>query len=125
MIMNDIREEIAELIRPNLRKRICVAFYRLIVEESEAIPYIPEHLRYMKTLDDDVLMSGPLVVEGHLVGEGMTLFHSNDKDYVKTLLDREPFIKHKVRDYVLKTWEIREGTLPITLSFTETNFSVR
>jgi hypothetical protein len=122
--MSSTIEEIEEIIRPNLRKRFYVAFYSLIAPEQDVIPHIPEHLRYMEQVEHEIFLSGPIVVEGHLVGEGMTIFRSDDPAKVHALLADEPFIHRGLRRYVLKQWEVREGTLTVQTTLTGSKFQL-
>ena len=122
--MSDLMQEIQTLIEPNLRKRVYVAFYHLIKEQNLAAQHIPEHLRYMGSVDHKIMMSGPMVVDGQLVGEGMTIFRSDNKAEIIELLNDEPFIKAGIRTYDLKLWEIREGSLQVALRFTDKSFDL-
>lgn len=122
--MRNLIEQIEDVIKPNLRKRFYVAFYSLVAPEQEVIPHIPEHLRYMEQIEDEVFLSGPIVVDGHLVGEGMTIFRSDNKDKVSQLLANEPFIRLGLRRFVLKQWEVREGTLTVQTKLTSSHFQL-
>jgi hypothetical protein len=120
--MSDLTQEIEKLIKPNLRRRFHVAFYQLVAPEYEVIPHIPEHLRYMEQIESEIFLSGPIIVEGHLVGEGMTIFREQNRDTVVALLMNEPFIRLGLRRYTLKTWEVREGTMTIETRLTDSQF---
>jgi uncharacterized protein YciI len=122
--MRELIEDIEKIIEPNLRKRFHVAFYSLVAPEAEVVAHIPEHLHYMEQIEEEVFLSGPLVVEGHLVGEGMTIFRSADKDKVQALLANEPFIRRGLRRYTLKQWEVREGTLTVQTTLTGSKFQL-
>jgi uncharacterized protein YciI len=93
-----VEEEINELIAPNIRKRLL-------------LPYVPEHLQYMEANEDKIFLSGPFINEGQLVGEGLTVLRVDSEQDAHALMQAEPLIKHGVRRYELKVWEVREGSL--------------
>jgi uncharacterized protein YciI len=78
--MSDLMDEIQQLIKPNLRKRLYVAFSYPVAPVEEIVPHIPEHLRYMMEFEDQVFLSGPFITEGQLVGEGMTVLHASSAE---------------------------------------------
>jgi uncharacterized protein YciI len=106
-----VEEEISELIAPNIRKRLFVALSYPAASQEKMLPYVPEHLRYMEAHEDKIFLSGPFVVEGQLVGEGLTILRVESVDKAHAFMEAEPLIKHGVRRYELKLWEIREGSL--------------
>jgi hypothetical protein len=61
---------VGQLIAPNVRKRLFVAFGYPLASQDEMLPYVPEHLRYMEANEDKIFLSGPFIKERQLVGEG-------------------------------------------------------
>jgi uncharacterized protein YciI len=106
-----VEEEIRALIAPNIRKRLFVAFSYPAAPQDAMLPYVPEHLRYMEAHEDKIFLSGPFIKEGQLVGEGLTILRVNSEDDAHAFMQAEPLIKHGVRRYELKVWEVREGSL--------------
>jgi uncharacterized protein YciI len=106
-----VDEEISELIAPNIRKRLFVAFSHPVASQEEMLRYVPEHLRYMEANEDKIFLSGPFVKEGQLIGEGLTVLRVDSEQDAHALMQAEPLIKHGVRRYELKVWEVREGSL--------------
>jgi uncharacterized protein YciI len=117
-------KEVQELIAPNLRKRLYVAFSYPTVPQEEIIPHIPEHLRYMATHEDKVFISGPFVREAQLVGEGMTIILTAREVDAAEFMRNEPFVKRGLRRFELKLWEMREGTLTVKTRLSESSFSL-
>jgi uncharacterized protein YciI len=106
-----VDEEINELITPNIRKRLFVALSYPVASQEQMLPYVPEHLRYREAKEDNIFLSGPLIKEGELVGEGLTVLRVDSEHDAHALMEAEPLIKHGVRRYELKVWEVREGSL--------------
>jgi uncharacterized protein YciI len=106
-----VQEEIRELIGPNIRKRLFVAFSYPLASQDEMLPYVPEHLRYMEANEDKIFLSGPIIREDQLVGEGLTVLRVDSEQDAHALMQAEPLIRHGVRRYELKVWEVREGSL--------------
>jgi len=106
-----VEEEINELIAPNIRKRLFAALSYPAASQEQMLPYVPEHLRYMETNEDKIFLSGHLIKEGQLVGEGLTVLRVDSEHDAHALMQAEPLIKHGVRRHELKVWEVREGSL--------------
>jgi hypothetical protein len=119
-----VLKEIQELIAPNLRQRLWVAFSYPTAPEEEIIPHIPEHLRYMAANEEKIFISGPFIREGHLVGEGMTLILAEREVEAAEFMRNEPFVKRGLRRFELKLWEMREGTLTIRTQLSTSSFIV-
>lgn len=122
--MSDLMDEIQQLIKPNLRKRLYVAFSYPVVPVEEIVPHIPEHLRYMMEFEDQVFLSGPFIAEGQLVGEGMTVLHASSAEEAARFMENEPFIKRGLRRFELKLWELRAGTVSIRTKLSDTRFDL-
>jgi uncharacterized protein YciI len=122
--MSDLMDEIQQLIKPNLRKRLYVAFSYPVAPVEEIVPHIPEHLRYMMEFEDRVFLSGPFITEGQLVGEGMTVLHASSAEEAARFMENEPFIKRGLRRFELKVWELREGTVSIRTKLSDTRFDL-
>jgi uncharacterized protein YciI len=122
--MPNVIKEIQELIAPNLRKRLYVAFSYPTVPQEEIIPHIPEHLRYMTAHEDEIFISGPFIREGQLVGEGMTILLTDSDVKAAEFMRNEPFVKLGLRRFELKLWELREGTLTVATRLSESRFAL-
>lgn len=122
--MSRLQDEIRQLVEPNLRKRLYVAFSYPVASVEETMPFIPEHIRYLIEQEDQVFLSGPFVTEDHIVGEGMTVLYASTEKEAAAFMDNEPFIRRGLRRYELKLWEVREGTLTIKTRLSATRFEL-
>jgi uncharacterized protein YciI len=123
--MSEVLDEIQQLIAPNLRRRLYVAFHYLTVPQAEAVPHIPEHLRYMAANEAHIFLSGPIVKDGDLVGDGLTVLQTDNESDAVEFLRNEPFIRRGMRRFELKLWELREGSLTIETRLTSTAFTLK
>jgi uncharacterized protein YciI len=122
--MAAVLDEIHELIKHNLRKRLYVAFSYPVAPVDEIVPHIPEHLRYMMEFEDRVFLSGPFITEGQIVGEGMTVLYANSKEEASEFMRSEPFIRRGLRRFEIKLWELREGALSVKAKLSECRFDL-
>jgi hypothetical protein len=88
-----VEEEINELIAPNIRNRLFAALSYPAASQEQMLPYVPEHLRYMKANEDKIFLSDPFIKEGHLVGQGLTVLRVNSEHDAHALMQAEPLIK--------------------------------
>lgn len=117
-------KNIAELLKPMLKKRLFVALSKAIAQPEEILPFVAEHLAYMNSLENEgkLFASGPFVQENVLVGDGMTIFQTGTIEEARTLMQAEPLIKRGMRIFDLRTWELREGRMTITLNASTSSF---
>src|ERR1700685_1173629 len=105
--------QIADLLKPMLKKRLFVALSKAETPAEQMLPHVTEHLRYMNRLEDEgfLFASGPFVQEGVLVGDGLTILQTETIEQARALMDAEPLIARGFRQYELRTWELREGKI--------------
>ncbi len=116
--------EIRDLLASNLRKKVCIVFSYPTVSQEEMLPHVPEHLRYMAAHESEILMSGPIIKEGQLVGEGITVLLTDSEVKAAEFMRNEPFIKRGLRRFDIKMWELREGTLNVVTKLSESKFTL-
>jgi uncharacterized protein YciI len=114
--MNDLTTAILELTKPNLKKRLFLAFNYPIKPEPEVVPHVPEHLKYMAEHEDKVFLSGPFIKSGRLVDEGLMILKTDREEDALEFMYNEPLVKRGLRRFELKVWEIREGSLTVRIS---------
>lgn len=75
----------------------------------------------MKNLEAKGLLwgSGPFVLPGVVVGDGLTIFNVPAEADVHRLMAEEPLTKLGMRTYALHKWELREGSISIKLVLSE------
>src|SRR5215472_13571923 len=110
-----IQSETGALLAPIIKKTLWVVLSTAKVPSSEMEPHAPDHLRYMNELEKKGLLwgSGPFIVPGVVVGDGLTIFNATDEAGVRLLMDEEPLTKLGMRSYTVRRWELREGQISI------------
>ena len=62
-----------------------------------------------------VWASGPFIVPGRVVGDGLTIFNVPEETDIHRLMQKEPLTKKGMRTYTAHRWELREGMMAIEL----------
>jgi uncharacterized protein YciI len=122
----DPKEKIAGLLAPMLKQRLYVAVSTARTTAEEMLPHVAEHLEYMNSLEARGLLfaSGPFIEPGVLVGDGLTMLHTHTIEEARTLMENEPLIKLGFRTFELRSWELREGRIVVTLDASTSTFSL-
>jgi uncharacterized protein len=116
-------EEVAELPKPVLKKRLFVALTKTIARPEDLVPFVAEHLAHMSQLEGTgrLFASGPFVQEGILAGDGLTNPQTMTIEDADALIQADPLIQRGLRQFDLRPWELREGRMTITLNASSTN----
>jgi uncharacterized protein YciI len=116
--------QIADLLKPMLKKRLFVALSKAVAPAEQMLPHVTEHLRYMNRLEAEgfLFASGPFVQEGVLVGDGLTILQTDTIEQARALMDAEPLTAGGFRQYELRPWELREGRITVTLNASASSF---
>jgi uncharacterized protein len=94
---------------------------------AEAIyPHVTDHLGYMATLEREggLRASGPFVVPGVLVGDGLTILRADTEDEASAIMTEEPLTKLGPPRYELHLSELREGRITVQLGCSESSFGL-
>jgi uncharacterized protein len=122
----DTRNTIAELLAPMLKKTLFVAISRVAASASEIEPFVADHLVYMNALEASgrLWASGPFIQDGVLVGDGLTILSTATIEQAREVMEDEPLIKRGLRTFELRTWELREGRMSISLNASTSSYSL-
>jgi uncharacterized protein YciI len=87
-----------------VKKKLWVVLSTAKVPSAAIEPYAPEHLRYMNGLEQngELWASGPFVVPGVSVGNGLTIFNVPDEADVHRLMREEPLTELGMRTYEVR-----------------------
>jgi uncharacterized protein YciI len=90
--------QIADLLRPMLKKLLFVALGKAVVPAEQMLPDVAEHLRYMNRLESEgfLFASGPFVQEGVLVGDGLTILRTETIEEARALMEAEPLTAGRI-----------------------------
>jgi uncharacterized protein len=123
---DDPLQQIAALLAPMVKKRLWVVLSTAKVPSAAMEPHAAEHLKYMAGIEEkgQLWASGPFIVPGVTVGDGLTIFNVPDKADVDRLMEDEPLTKLGMRTYEVRKWELREGRISIGLLCSQSNFTL-
>jgi uncharacterized protein YciI len=114
--------KIAELTRDMLRLKLFVIFWR--GKGLDLKPHLAEHLQYMI----DVERMGKLFASGPLGdptrGDGMTIVRAASEEEANEIARRDPFIVNGIRTYTIQSWMIMEGSVNVTVSFSDKSANI-
>jgi uncharacterized protein YciI len=114
--------KIAELTKDMLRLKLFVIFWR--GKGLDLKPYLAEHLQYMI----DVERKGKLFASGPLGdptrGDGMTIVRAANEEETNEIAKRDPFVVNGIRTYTIQAWMIMEGSVNVTVNFSDKSASV-
>jgi uncharacterized protein len=118
--------ETAALLAPMISKTLWVVLSTAEVPSAQMEPHAPEHLHYMNDLEARGLVwaSGPFIVPGRVVGDGLTIFNVPEETDVHRLMQEEPLAKRAMRTYTVHRWELREGMMAIELHLSQSKFEL-
>jgi len=119
-----LREEVAALLEPMIKRSLWVVLSTATATSAQMEPHAPEHLKYMNSLEEQGVLwgSGPFVVPGVTVGDGLTIFNVPSEADVRRLMDAEPLTRLGLRKYQIHKWELREGKISIALFCSRSGF---
>ena len=113
---------VAELTKNMLRLRLFVIFS--YGKGLDLKPYLADHLRYMIDLESrgKLFASGPF--GDGTKGDGMTILRAANEAEARELALRDPFVVHGIRTFTIESWTIMEGSLNVTLNFSNGSAAV-
>lgn len=118
--------ETSALLAPMIKKTLWAVLTTAKVPSAEMEPHAVEHLRYMNSLESKGLLwgSGPFIVPGVVVDDGLTIFNVPDEADVHHLMAEEPLTKLGMRTYNVHKWELREGKIAIELLLSQSKVAL-
>lgn len=120
-------ERIRELTQGMLRKKLYVVLSTAKAGPEGIKDVLPRHLEYMIGLEKKglVFASGPLTDEGgEPRGDGLTILRAASADEARTIAEADPFVAHGLRTFEVREWTVMEGTLGLTVNFSDQSIQV-
>lgn len=114
--MTSMSPDVSSMLKNCVMKHFYVALQYPSAPEEEMLRYIGEHLRYMDVNENKIFLSGPLLSEGRVIDDGLTVLRTEDEKEARAFMDAEPLIKAGVRRYDLRLWRVQESSLTVTVS---------
>jgi uncharacterized protein YciI len=109
--------KIAELTKGMLKLQLFVIFSQ--GKGLNVMPYLAEHLEYMIALEREgkLFASGPLGDPSK--ADGMTIVRAKDEDEARKIALADPFVVHGIRTFKIVPWTVMEGSLSVTVNFSD------
>jgi uncharacterized protein len=110
-----------------LRKKLYVVLSKGAATAEELGAVLPQHLEYMIALEKKgvVFASGPLTTaEGQPVGDGLTILRAGSVDEARAIASTDPFVTSKLRTFEVREWTVMEGSLGLTVNFSDQSLEV-
>ncbi len=122
-----LQDQIAELTRGMLRKRLFVVISKGSGRPELISSLLPEHLQYMVGLEKAGILfaSGPLGAgDNAAVGDGLTILNVDTLEHARTLASIDPFVRSGARSFTVREWTLMEGRMQVTLSFSDKSLAL-
>jgi uncharacterized protein len=112
------QQQVSAFLARTVRKRLWAAIAHVHADAGKIQPHVEAHLEYMAQLEEkgSLWASGPFVVPGVLVGDGLTILRAETEEEARALMDSEPLTKLNLRTYELHLWELREGRIIVEVN---------
>ena len=113
---------IAELTRGMLRLKLFVIFS--YGKGLDLKPYLADHLAYMIELERQgkLFASGPF--GDGTKGDGMTIVRAANDEEAREIALRDPFVVNGIRTFTIQPWTVMEGSLSITVNFSDRSATI-
>jgi uncharacterized protein YciI len=121
-------ERIRQLTKGMLRKKLYVILSKGGASAEKIGAYLPQHLEYMIGLEKKGVLfaSGPLMdTTGTTRGDGLTIVRAANADEARKIAEQDPFVANKLRTFELREWTVMEGSLGITVNFSDQTLELR
>lgn len=125
--MSELQDRINELNSRMLQKLLYVVFTTPVKPMSELMPLLPEHLNYMIDLEKRGILfaSGPFVAGKDVAaGTGMTIVRAGSLEEAEAIAREDPFNKSGLRTFEVRTWQLNEGSLTITVNYSDRSYRI-
>ena len=117
-----IEDRIRALTQPMLRKKFFV-----VLSSGKGLdlkPHLPAHLEYMIALEKSGVLfaSGPL---SGTMGDGLTILRAESAEVARAIASCDPLVANGLRNFELREWTLMEGSLGVTVNFSNQSIEVR
>jgi uncharacterized protein YciI len=123
----DVNEQIAELTRNMLRKKLFVVLSQPSATPEKLKALLPAHLEYMIGLEKRGVLfaSGPLSDgPGPPSGAGLTVLRVANAREARKIAKADPFVVNGLRSFELKEWTVMEGSLGLRVRLSDQSVEV-
>jgi uncharacterized protein YciI len=108
-----------------LRKQLWVVMTRPVKPIEEVRRHLKEHLQHQIRLEKAGIMygAGPATRPGDTKASfGLIVIRAKDETEARRIADSDPMHSSGVREYELFSWSLNEGSVSVTLNFSDQSF---
>lgn len=120
-------ERIRQLTARMLRKKLYVVLSKGGATPEQIAAVLPQHLEYMIGLEKQGVLfaSGPLTAaQGQPAGDGLTVLRAASAEEARAIAATDPFVINKLRTFEVREWTVMEGSLGLTVKFSDQSLEV-
>jgi uncharacterized protein len=124
---SELKSMIEQLTAKMLKKRLYVVIWKSFGKPDLIRENLEMHLQYMIGMEKRgaLFASGPFTPgNGASIGDGMSVFRAVSLDEAKVFANSDPFVLAGARSYDIREWTIMEGSIGITVGFSEGGYRI-
>jgi len=124
---SEFKSTIQQLTAKMLNKRLYVVIWKSFGKPDLIRANLEKHLQYMIGMEKRgaLFASGPFTpANGASIGDGMSIFRAVSLDEAKVFANSDPFVLAGARTYDIREWTIMEGSIGITVGFSEGGYRI-
>ena len=115
--------------KTSLAKLLYVITSTAIQEIEFVNQFLSVHLEYLHSLEAQGVLfgAGPLFSEdgSYFSGDGMIIVRAELVTEAKAIADADPLHQNQVRKYQIQPWLLNEGSINITLSYSDAKATIK
>ena len=118
-------------VHPLTKKFLGKEFYLVVtrpVRSPEIEKRLADHLAHQVAMEKRGIMfaAGPLYARGSDIPEaGMFVLRANSFEEAEALAKEDPLHKAGLRTFTLQKWRVNEGSLTITVNFSDSSMTIK
>jgi uncharacterized protein YciI len=116
-----------QMMSKMLKKRLYVVIWKSFGKPDLIRANLEKHLQYMIGMErrGALFASGPFTPgNGAAIGDGMSVFRAVSLDEAKVFANSDPFVLAGARTYDIREWTIMEGSIGITVGFSDGGYRI-
>jgi uncharacterized protein YciI len=124
---SEFKPTVEQMMSKMLNKRLYVVIWKSFGNADLIRQNLEKHLQYMIGMEKRgaLFASGPFTPgNGASIGDGMSVFRAVSLDEAKVFANSDPFVLAGARTYDIREWTIMEGSIGITVGFSESGYRI-
>jgi uncharacterized protein len=114
--------------KTSLAKLLYIITSTTIKDLESVNQFLPAHLDYLHSLEKKGILfgAGPLFSEDgeYFAGNGMIIVRANSVGEAQQIADDDPLHQNQVRKYQINPWLLNEGSIKISVSYSDTQAQI-